>query len=319
MTLAFFTVSLFAHGLLYNSRPAGAHLTFFYVIMSVGGALGGLFNSILAPLLFTDSYEGAVTVAVTALVLWSVIRSDGPARSRPRMIGAGLVIGFALATPILTLRSTNGEELFRDRSFFGTHLVHDVADIRIYRNGTTLHGAQRVDDVGEPRPTPMVYYGPNGPMAQVLTSERGTRAERVGIVGLGVGSLACYRQPGQEWHFYEIDSMVDAVARDPALFSFMSACAGDAPTHLGDARLVLAQQKDIRFDVLIIDAYSSDAVPVHLTTTEAMQLYLDRLTPGGLLVYHISTVISRSTARLRAALHPLAWWRYDRFTGVQVS
>jgi hypothetical protein len=114
------------------------------------------------------------------------------------------------------------------------------------------------------------------------------QAQRVGIVGLGVGSLACYRQPGQDWHFYEIDSMVDAVARDPELFSFISACAGDAPTHLGDARLVLAQQQDLKFDVLVIDAYSSDAVPVHLTTTQAMELYLDRLTPDGLLVYHIS-------------------------------
>jgi hypothetical protein len=82
--------------------------------------------------------------------------------------------------------------------------------------------------------------------------------------------------------------MVDAVARDPSLFTFMSSCAGDAPTHLGDARLVLAEQPHLRFDVLILDAYSSDAVPVHLTTTEAMALYLDRLAPDGLLVYHIS-------------------------------
>lgn len=305
MTIAFFAVSLFAHGLLYDSRPTGAHLTLFYVIMSVGGALGGLFNSILAPVLFSGPYEGAVTVALAALLLRSVIRSEGSASSRPRVIGTSLVIGFALSTPILTFRSPSGEELFRDRSFFGSHLVRDVAGIRIYQNGTTVHGAQRVDEVGHPRPTPMTYYNQNGPLAQVLTSERGMQAQRVGIVGLGVGSLACYRQPGQDWHFYEIDSMVDAVARDPALFSFMSSCAGDAPTHLGDARLVLAQQQDIRFDILIIDAYSSDAVPVHLTTTEAMQLYLDRLTPEGLLVYHISNrhfEIHRPLARSAASL-----------------
>jgi hypothetical protein len=288
MTLAFFAVSLFAHGLLYDGRPAGAHLTLFYIVMSVGGALGGLFNSILAPVLFSGPYEGAVTVAVAALLLWRVMRSEGAASSRPRVIGASLVTAFAFSTPLLALRPSSGEELFRDRSFFGSHLVRDVAGIRLYQNGTTVHGAQHLDELGASRPSPMTYYGPNGPMAQVLTSERGTQAKHVGIVGLGVGSLACYRQPGQDWHFYEIDGMVDDVARDPALFSFMSACAGDAPTHLGDARLVLAQQQDIRFDVLIIDAYSSDAVPVHLTTTEAMQLYLDRLTPGGLLVYHIT-------------------------------
>lgn len=177
--------------------------------------------------------------------------------------------------------------LFRDRSFFGTHDVRDRDDLRVYMNGTTIHGAQRLADLTAERPTPLLYYHPNAPMAQILTSARGTAAHTVGVVGLGVGALSCYRQAGQDWHFYEIDQTVDDVARDPALFTFMSQCAPDSPTHLGDARMVLAGQ-ELSFDILVIDAYSSDAVPVHLTTSEAMQIYLDRLAPGGVLVYHIS-------------------------------
>lgn len=289
MMLAFFAVSLFGHGLLYDRRPPGAQLTLFYVLLSVGGALGGFFNSILAPVLFNDHYEGAATVAVAALLVWVILRREAVTRSLVRATLSGLLLGLALGLPFWTAwGASRGTDLFRDRSFFGSHEVRDGGELRRYTNGTTLHGAQRLSDLDAPRPTPLTYYHQSGPIAQVLTSSRGAQARRVGVVGLGTGSLACYRRPGQEWHFYEIDAMVDVVARDPNLFTFMSSCAGDAPTHLGDARLVLAEQSDLRFDVLILDAYSSDAVPVHLTTTEAMELYLDRLAPDGLLVYHIS-------------------------------
>ena len=124
-------------------------------------------------------------------------------------------------------------------------------------------------------------------MGQVLRSPLGQAAESVGIVGLGVGSLACYAAEGQDWHLYEIDQMVDRVARDETMFTFLSTCTPDAPTHLGDARIVLEGQS-LGFDVLVIDAYSSDAVPVHLTTLEAMELYVERLNPGGVLIFHIS-------------------------------
>lgn len=310
MMVAFFAVALFAHGLLYESRPSGAHLTLFYVVMSVGGALGGLFNSILAPALFDGFHEGAVTVALAALLPWLAL-GKGP-RPALHSVGAGLVLAAGLYAPVMTITGSGEAALLRDRSFFGSHFVHDAGDLRRYLNGTTLHGAQLVSDLGSPRPRPLTYYHENGPIAQVLASARGARAQRVGIVGQGVGSLACYRRPGQEWHFYEIDPLVDAVSRNPALFTFMSACAGDTPTHLGDARLVLAGQ-DLRFDVLVIDAYSSDAVPMHLTTTEAMRLYMDRLAPDGLLVYHISNRyydIERPLARSAEALGLQAWMQF---------
>ena len=183
--------------------------------------------------------------------------------------------------------------------------MFEAAGLRLYGNGTTIHGAQRIADDAAARPEPLYYYHPNGPMAQVLTSARGHTAREIGIVGLGVGSLACYSQPGQNWQFYEIDRMVDDIARNPALFRFMSACADDAPTHLGDARVVLAGQTDLQYDILVIDAYSSDSVPVHLTTLEAVQLYMDRLAPDGVLVFHISNRyydIDKPLARAAQAL-----------------
>ena len=199
---------------------------------------------------------------------------------------------FAVAAALVTLMPAwlvgPDDRLFADRSFFGLHRVIEREGARLYSNGTTVHGAQILSEFGKDRPQPTSYYHPAGPMGQVMASKAGQNAQSVGIVGLGVGALACYAQAGQDWHFYEIDALVDQVARDANLFTYLSSCTPDAPTHLGDARVVLGDQTDLKFDVLVIDAYSSDSVPVHLTTNEAMALYKDRLTDTGVLVYHIS-------------------------------
>ena len=203
------------------------------------------------------------------------------------------------------------DRMFADRSFFGMHRVIEQDGARLYGNGTTVHGAQILSEYGKPRPQPTSYYHPFGPMGQVMASNAGKNAQSVGIVGLGVGALACYAQAGQNWHFYEIDALVDQVARNDNLFTYLSSCTPDAPTHLGDARVVLGDQTDLKFDVLVIDAYSSDAVPVHLTTNEAMALYKDRLTDTGVLVYHISNRyydIGRPLARSAENLG-LSMWR----------
>ncbi|KZY34082.1 transporter [Roseovarius sp. HI0049] len=332
LLFCFFAIMLFAHRRLYNARPDGHGLTGFYLTMSVGGALGGLFNSIVAPVAFSGLQELLITTVLAVLLF---IPFAATARDTLVKIAGGAALGLLLSLPaLLTGLVATGRDswpimllvlvigallglvrlrrsplacfgagvvalfigathipdasLLRDRSFFGTHVIMEEAGLRLYGNGTTVHGAQRLADDDSPRPEPLYYYHRNGPMAQVLTSARGTAAGTVGVVGLGVGSLACYKQPGQDWHFYEIDPLVDAIARSPEHFRFLSACAPEAPTHMGDGRMVLDRQKDLRFDILVIDAYSSDAVPVHLTTNEAMQLYLDRLSPGGILLYHIS-------------------------------
>lgn len=324
----FFGLSLIAHRRLYEARPDARYLTLFYIVMSVGGALGGIFNSILAPVIFDRYLELPLTVTLAALLTVST-----PPKNLPRdiLIGLGVMAvslvpvldllpldlhlgvqariilggalclvllwvlrlrGIAEATVFVTLTGlavvvTQQDVILQDRSFFGAHFVRDEGDFREYSNGSTVHGGQKLADFGQ-RPQPVFYYHRNGPMAEIMTSPRAGSARTIGIVGLGVGSLACYGQPGQTWHFYEIDQKVIDIALDPALFTFMTDCAADASIHLGDARIVLQGQSDLRYDILVVDAYSSDAVPVHLATVEALALYRDRLAPGGLLVFHIS-------------------------------
>ncbi len=323
---AFFLTALYAHALLYAQRPAAEYLTTFYVTMSVGGALGGFFNSIIAPSLFNELHEGPITVAIAAMLLLNLAARPSRAAlvgalalvaliaAKATLIGAFGVIVFGVIAIALflavatTIRHTtqahawvivgylvagqvfvdHGTPLLTDRSFFGTHKIVERDGLRIYGNGTTTHGAQRIVDLTAERPEPQLYYHRNGPMAQVLTSTKADASDTVGIVGLGIGALACYRQPHQNWHFYEIDALVSDIAHNSNHFTFMSRCAPDAPTHLGDARMVLAEQDGLSFDILVIDAYSSDSVPVHLTTVEAFEIYLDHLRDDGVLVFHIS-------------------------------
>lgn len=176
--------------------------------------------------------------------------------------------------------------LHRARSFFGIYRVYDTDEgaIRKLTHGTTVHGSQYLKDLGTV-PEVLSYYHQNGPMAQIV--QGAAPDARIGIVGLGVGALACFQQPGQAWTFYEIDAAIDDIARDPDLFSYMDQCGRDMPTVLGDARIKLALS-DKTFDVLLIDAFSSDAIPVHLVTIEAVEIYANRLAEDGLLLFHIS-------------------------------
>jgi hypothetical protein len=342
---SFFYVSLFAHRLLFEARPDARYLTVFYITMSVGGALGGIFNSIVAPLAFNRLDELVITIALS-----SVLFLSGRGLKSPRDVALGVLAVVpvmlplvdvipAFATGSVVMRTglaslillgatmafrhrplaattvvvlmlglwtmvSRQDVVLEARSFFGPHIVKDTAGKRIYSNGTTVHGAEFLADFGG-RPRPLSYYHRDGAMAEVLASDRGKAAKTIGIVGLGVGSLACYGQPGQDWHFYEIDKKVVDIALDPTLFTFMSECGKEAEIHLGDARIVLERQTDIRYDILIIDAYSSDAVPVHLATQEALALYRDRLAPGGLLLFHISNRFYDLSQPLAAATDAL--------------
>ena len=178
---------------------------------------------------------------------------------------------------------------YRERSFFGVYVVRDTPTdgFRHLTHGTTQHGLQFLDDLGK-RPRILGYYHPNSPLGQIFRSSTAGPEARVGVVGLGVGTLSCYAQPDQKWRFYEIDQLVDQIARNPELFSYLDQCADDAPTILGDARLMLAQDPAALFDILVIDAYSSDAIPIHLITVEALALYRSKLGPDGVLALHIT-------------------------------
>lgn len=345
LLLAFFVVGLFAHRRLFELRPDARYLTVFYITMSVGGALGGIFNSIVAPLVFSRLDELTIAIALSAALMIRAFPSNPgrqlslallaqlalflpivagtqfgvPASVDMQLLLTALIVAAVMAASFanplvgsaalagflgLWAMVSQGNSVLETRSFFGPHKVKDTEGLRLYSNGTTVHGAQWLEDF-DGRPRPLKYYHRNGPMAGVLQSEIGEAAETVGIVGLGIGSMACYARPGQEWHFYEIDRVVADIARNPEMFTFMSSCAAEAPVHLGDARIVLQRQAELDFDVLVIDAYSSDAVPVHLATLEALALYRDRLSDDGVLVFHISNRFYDLSQPLAAAIAAL--------------
>jgi hypothetical protein len=182
------------------------------------------------------------------------------------------------------------------RSFFGVAKAVESPDhrFRILQHGTTMHGAQRIDvDGARPpaeRPEPLLYYWDGSAIAQAFDAMQAQSAAplRYAVIGLGTGTLACRARPHEHVDFYEIDPAIVRIARDPALFTFLSACGTDAPIILGDARRTLAQASDAAYDLIVVDAFSSDAIPIHLLTREAMAIYLQKLRPHGMIVMHIS-------------------------------
>jgi hypothetical protein len=343
----FFIAAMVCHGELAADRPPPRQLTEFYLWMSIGGALGGMFNALLAPLLFTTVVEYPLMLVLACLLAspWSVVRSqlqritDNGQRTMdyrrlwldlglPLAIGtlvAGLILatraaglpsgplvyGLAFGLPTLIcfgfsrrpLRfalciaaiftagalytSDQGQVLHAERSFFGIHrvLLDPSGRFHVIAHGGTLHGRQALDPARKREP--LSYYYANGPIGQVFAADAGARG-RVAVIGLGAGSLTCYSRPGQAWTLYEIDPSVERIARDPAYFTFLRDCAPNAGVVLGDARLSLVHAADQGYDLMVLDAYSSDSTPVHLITREALALYRAKLAPGGLLAFHIS-------------------------------
>jgi hypothetical protein len=201
---------------------------------------------------------------------------------RPLRFGLGVA---AVLSAALLAGEANPVE-GRARSFFGVYTIrHDPAGYRFLEHGTTVHGAQHTDPVA--RREPLTYFHRAGPLGQIFASLADRPPRTVGAVGLGVGTVACYRRPGQHWTFFEIDPLVEQIARDRRYFHYLADCAPAAEVVLGDARRSL-QTVPGRYDLLILDAFSSDAIPVHLLTREAFALYRARLAPGGVIALHIS-------------------------------
>lgn len=337
-----FVVAVALHSRLYETRPEPARLTQFYLVMSAGGALGGLFTALIAPLVFDWSWEHPLLILAAAALLplgaWSRLlerRFSSPATLRMALAVLLLVLftgaiwlrrqfhadpgwgvielagfaalialavllaarrwAFVLASVVL-LATLGGiaqlaltfEEGARTRSYFGIYTVRDLArGQRVLMHGTIVHGQQWLDPQRALLPT--TYYGPTGGAGMtMLAAEKlyGKRA-RIGVVGLGVGTLACYRQPGQAWTFYEIDPEVLAYSQR-GQFTFLARCAPDARVVIGDARLKLAAAPRDSLDILAVDAFTSDAIPLHLLTEEAAEVYFRALVPDGLLLVHIS-------------------------------
>jgi len=180
------------------------------------------------------------------------------------------------------------------RSFFGVAKVYDDGDFRVLQHGTTLHGGERIRDAdGQPpdgRPELLFYYWDGSAIGQTFDAVRARIDGPISyaVIGLGTGSLVCRAEPGDTVHYYEIDPAIIRIARDPNLFTFLSQCHPDAPIMLGDARLTLADAPDGSYDLIVVDAFTSDAIPIHLMTREAMAIYLKKLKPHGIVAMHVS-------------------------------
>jgi spermidine synthase len=355
---AFFVIAMSCHGELARSRPAPVHLTSFYVSLSFGGMLGGLFAGLLAPYLFSWIAEYPILIAlavlcrplapggrnqmwfwvaaiVAAVLIATAFFTANLSAVTTRQLDV-VVLGLA-ALSILFMRDVRKSaiivvlalvtthmhqtDLVSIRSFFGVNHIYETADkrFRILEHGSTIHGArQLVTDDGKPvqgRPNLFTYYHDGAVMPSAIEAIRAKKAAplRVAVIGLGAGSLACRIAPNETWRFFEIDQVVIDIARDPQRFSFISKCAPGLPIVLGDARLTMMAEPAGFYDLIIVDAYSSDAIPVHLATREAMAIYKSKLAPHGVVMMHISNrhLELKSVAVGIAAANGMQTWMWN--------
>jgi hypothetical protein len=340
--LAFFLASMVCHGELAKDRPAAEHLTTFYLLMSVGGVLGGLFNALVAPLAFDSVAEYPLALVLACLLLprreedreeptwvwtdlaaaaalgmlgagllfavrqlWQPGESSGSEVSLPLKLLLGLMalfcfplvrrpVRFGLCVGAVTLVGLNSpvqveRVVHQERSFFGVHRVMLDPEQRFHLlvHGNTNHGVQCLDPAQ--RGEPLAYYHRTGPLGQVFDElQKRPKPPHLAVIGLGSGSIACYLAPAQRLTYYEIDPSVLRIASDPDFFSFLGDSQGRIDTVLGDGRITLSTAADGQYGLLVVDAFSSDAIPLHLITREALALYQSKLALEGILVFHIS-------------------------------
>jgi hypothetical protein len=281
-----FVLCMFLHGELVQRKPAPAHLTRFYLMVSLGGAIGGLLVGVVAPLALNWYWELPVALlAVGALAL-----AFSPARLKAVLLIALIGGGFYGWRYV---ESVHENVIEISRNFYGTLRVKttapegDPAAVWRMMHGVITHGEQYRAD--QHRRTPTSYYGPSSGVAQAIFTLRemnGNRPQRVGLIGMGVGTLAAYGREGDLYRFYELNPAVLDLAQ--RRFTYLADTAATLETPLGDARLVLEREAPQRYDVLAVDAFSSDSIPVHLITREAMQVYRRHLAEGGVVAFHIS-------------------------------
>ena len=345
--ITFFVASLVCHGELARRRPSPEHLTDFYLCMSVGGVLGGLFSAVLAPLIFNTVAEYPLELMLACLVGPPLRRKLKRSNDSLLNLGLPIVAGVMVAIGVIYLLPSKAAEddivgdpswavigltawlgvlaygavtfftdrpllfglslgsvllagyagtgaagnlVYQKRTFFGVLRVttDQRANFRKLFHGTTLHGAQSLDP--ERRDEPLAYYHREGPLGRLFASrEKEKDARPIAVVGLGIGTIAAYGRPGQEMDFYDIDAEVVHIAENEQYFTFLRDSPARTHIILGDGRLSLARATDKHYGTIILDAFSSDAIPVHLLTREAVRnVYLHKLADNGLLLFHIS-------------------------------
>ncbi|HKH02811.1 MAG TPA: fused MFS/spermidine synthase, partial [Bradyrhizobium sp.] len=341
--LCFFVIAMACHGELARTRPAARYLTGFYVALSFGGMVGGLFAGLIAPFTFSWVAEYPILLALAALCrppgeerlrrwsmwYWPALAVLALALIAPSyfegkfmtwldvhrvwMIGAVGVLSAMLALGLnadrwkifatvvvalvlIRVYPADDGRVETVRSFFGVHkiVVTPRGQYHVLMHGTTIHGAQKFQNAdGSPvtgRPEPITYYHKDGGIGQAITAMRERKGEplRVAVIGLGAGTLTCASEPGESWKFFEIDQTMVDTASDPRYFSYIKNCEPGLKPVIGDARLTFAKEPDGAYDLIIVDAYSSDAIPIHLATEEAMAIYKDKLAPEGAVLMHVS-------------------------------
>lgn len=346
----FFVAALRCHLKLAASRPAATHLTAFYLYLSVGGVLGGIFNALVAPVIFSSVMEYPLMIVVATLIGFPMVervRRSGEkvrnallvigmligaalvARIAPRSIAiSNAVAGVCLISAFLGLRTAapyslaiaallagtaffrqaQSHVIARDRNFFGVLRVSNDAEKPLRRlfHGTTVHGIQFT--IPERQCEPLSYYHSEGPVAEIARLFESVKLPRkVALVGLGAGAMITYGTADQHWTLYEIDPAVVRIAGDTNLFTYLGRCAkANFQFEMGDARLRLASAPDAGYGLIFLDAFSSDVIPMHLLTIEALRLYRQKLAPEGILAFHLSSrhfELEPLVARLGEELH----------------
>lgn len=376
-------VSVALHTAMYRLRPAADRLTEFYLAMSFGGALGGVFSGLVAPLLFDWTYEypllilAAGALAPQTFLIDRVRRLWAGTAQRRRIITLGIALVMAvLVVAMLNIAAISGDDAkaprgivflviaatgliaigmraafvivlaaaliafggyrsillslqpdARTRSYFGVYTVSSTPTLAQLTHGTTVHGTQLRGSARRER-TPTAYYVAGSGIGRAMAALPllyGANA-RVGVVGLGAGTLACYARPGQAWSFYEIDPAIVRIARDTGQFNFLSRCLPNPRIVIGDARLNLQIEPGASLDLLALDAFSSDSVPMHLMTREAFASYARVLGPRGVLLVHISNrfldlepVVSAAAVASGWSAAKLTYRPPDRRSGATVS
>lgn len=340
-------VGLAAHSRLASDRPEPGRLTTFYLVVAIGGALGGLLNGVVAPLVFDRVLEYPLLIVLVPLLLVRLEprRDSSPEdteryRRRLLMVGVVLLVPAAIVAlvvhgaPVVSLLlalagcailawamtrapialcvvlvvaqgaillSSDVHVIDRRRTFYGSLSTKSEGGQHLLYDGTTLHGSQFLDRRSV---DPTTYYSRSGPLGAIL----GLRSYRdVAVVGLGAGTIAAYGKPRESMTFFEINPAVVAVARDTHLFTYLRDSRSDVHVVVTDGRLGLENEPPASYDLIALDAFSSDSIPVHLLTREAVEMYSERLRPGGLLVFHITNRTFDLRPVLRAAADDLGW------------